>query len=234
MEQDEKQQDRKPIIITVNRQVGSGGFVIAGQLAERLSAVYVDKKILAATAKELDEKEAELKKMKKAGMTEGVPRKAGDEKKWEAIWKHFARVPISSELEFYHPDLSGMTMDQQVHEKEEEILNQIVGSGPAVILGRGGFYRMKDHPYHVSVFINATREYRINNISNLYGLSREDAMELMKKTNEARAKYTYRVTGRDVLDVRNYDLAVDSGKLGASAVTDFILDYVKIRFGERF
>lgn len=228
------QQDRKPIIITVNRQVGSGGFVVASHLAERLSAVYVDKKVLTAAVRELEEKEAELKKMKRAEAGENGLRKAGDEKKWHAFWKHFARVPISSELECYHPDLSGMTMDQQVHEKEGEILNEIVGEGPAVILGRGGFYRMKDHPYHVSVFINATREYRISNISSLYGLSREDAIELMKKTNEARAKYTYRVTGKDVLDVRNYDLAVDSGKLGASAVTDFILDYVKIRFGEHF
>ncbi len=50
----------KKVVITIARQLGSGGSYIGQQVARRLGYAYIDRQILQLAAKELDVEESEI------------------------------------------------------------------------------------------------------------------------------------------------------------------------------
>ena len=60
-----------------------------------------------------------------------------------------------------------------------------------------------------------------------YGLSREKAESLIKKTDKTRANYYSYYTGENWADMRNFDLALNSSTLPFDAVAETIVDFVK-------
>jgi CMP/dCMP kinase len=203
-----------PIIITISRQPGCGGLEIGQRLARRLSAVYIDKKILARTAESY----------------EAASAGKDDEKGSTHFWESLGRTPITQDFEYYIPEMRSIVSDAEVHEKEEEFLLELTGDGPAVVVGRGGFYRLRGRENAVHIFFSGEREYRARNYARLFGVDGECAMSLLETTDEATERYIHKITGRDLYDVRNFDLTVNVTELDFNFVVELILDYIHYRF----
>lgn len=202
-----------PIIITISRQPGCGGVEIGQRLARRLSSIYIDKKTLARAAEGY----------------EAAFKGKDDEKDKKPFWEILDKTPILQDFEYYIPEMRSVVSDAEVHEKEEEFLLELVGDGPAVVVGRGGFYRLRDRENAVHIFLSGDREYRVRNYARFFGITSEDAETLLDTTDEATERYIHKVTGRDLLDVQNFDLTINVTKLDFNFVVELILDYIHYR-----
>lgn len=202
------------IIVTISRQPGSGGLEIGQRLARRLKAVYIDKKTVAKAALGFDAVMKEIDDSKPAGR----------------FWELLGQTPILNDLESYIPEIRSIVSDAMVHEKEEEILLKLIGDSPAVVVGRGGFFRLRSYPKIVNIFLSGDTEYRIDNYRRIFQLDRHEAEELIRTTDQATERYIHKVTGKDMLDVRNYDIMLNVSKLDFNRVVEMILEYIHYRF----
>ena len=95
--------------------------------------------------------------------------------------------------------------------------------------GRCGQYILRDRSDLVRIFIHADQEYCIEKLMNRYGISREEAARLREKTDASRAAYHKHYTGTEWLDVRNYDLSLDTSKLSQDECIRIVSAYIKNR-----
>ncbi len=93
---------------------------------------------------------------------------------------------------------------------QNEILNDLANKESFVIVGRCADFYLKNHKYLVKIFLYANEDYKIKNIMEMYGDTKESAIENMKKSNYARSKYYNMVTNKKWGDKNNYDLYIDA------------------------
>lgn len=199
------------IIVTISSQPGCGGAEIGQRLSGRLATNYVDKQSVANAARGLD--------VAMAGSEDLVMKKD--------FWEILRMTPILTNVDSYIPPIKSVVSDAPVHEKEEEILLELVGNESCVVVGRGGFHRFRNHPNLIKIFIGADWVYRLENYMNFYDLSKENAEELLETTDQATERYIRKVTGKDMFDVRNYDLMVNISRIDFELVIDMFEDFIK-------
>jgi cytidylate kinase len=203
------------MIITISRQPGCGGLEIGQRLARRLDFPYVDKKTLAQAVDKLT----------------GTDGKS----QIDEFWSKLGRLPVHVQcgLERYIPDVASIVSDRELHEDEAEILRQLVGEGPAVVVGRAGFHRFSAHPKLLRVFITGEQDYRIENYQQLYCLDRAAAEELLATVDRATERYIYNVSGHDMFDLRNYNLCLDISRIDFNRVIECIIEYAHYSLAPR-
>jgi cytidylate kinase len=202
------------IVMTISTQPGCGGVEIGQRLARRTSAIYVDKKAVSKAALGLD----------------AILKTETNVKSKKGFWELLGKTPILANTEFYIPEMRSVVSDAPVHEREEEILLELVGDSKAVVLGRGGFYRFRNYPNLLRIFIGADWEYRLNNYMRFYSLIESDAESLLHTTDEATERYIRKISGKDMLDIRNYDLSFNVSKIDFNVVIHLITEYIHYRF----
>lgn len=199
------------IVVTISTQPGCGGSKIGQKLASRLATSYVDKQSVSKAARGLD---AALDASEGTMMNKD-------------FWDILRMTPILTNVDSYIPPIKSLVSDAPVHEREEEILLELVGDQSAVVVGRAGFHRLACKPGQVKIFIGADKPYRVENYMDFYDLSKEDAEELIDATDQATESYIRKVTGKDMFDVRNYDLTLNISRLGFEVVIDMLEDFIR-------
>lgn len=206
-------------VITISRELGSGGRTVGRKLAEKLGVRYSDKELIHAL-------------MRKFNLTaSGIEKLKGEKKNWLAdVIQLVAPVPKvgmlidgdSRYVQEYRPDLT----PDDIFKAESQILREIDEHGPCVIAGRSGFFVLEERPDKIDVFITATLEHRIARVMRKQEVSREEAERIIKKVDKARDNYVKRFTGRSRYDVRNYDLVINMDGLSEDDAVDVILSYI--------
>lgn len=207
-----------PFVITISREVGSGGGSVARKLAEKLNVNYVNKELMQALQEKFNLTPGaieHLKSTKKNWFTDLFEQVAPSPK---------ATVKVGGYT--YSRDVLEAVNIQDIYEAEVEILNAIADEGSCVIAGRSAFFVLKDRPNKVDVFITASKEARIKRIMEKQGLSREDAIDLIKTIDEGRENYVKRYTNLSRYDMRNYDLLLDMDYLTEDEAVAKILDFI--------
>jgi CMP/dCMP kinase len=200
--------------ITISRQLGSGGAYIGQQLAKQLDIFYADREIIDRVARQY------------AILEEDV---ASNDEKIVSFWQSFLQFnTISTDL--YVPPKLQAPSDKELFQAEAEIIEHIVEERPAVIIGRCGSYILREYPNNISIFLYADVPFRIKRVQSLYQVSDDAAESMIEQSDKDRARYCRIVTNKewDWNDSRNYNLAVDTGKLGVDKSIEFILDYLKL------
>lgn len=204
-----------PIVITISRQLGSGGAFLGQQLAEDLGILYLDRQIVREAGKKLHVLEKSLE--------------SRDEKRtsfWESVLQSYALHPSG----IYMPPEINITSDRNLFKAESEIIQEVAKEHSAVIIGRGGFYLLRDHPQHFSIFLHAGPAFRQQRIEELYKLSAVEAKRLIEKNDQDRADYLKVLTGKNWLDAGNYHLCIDTGIIGFDQAKEIILSCVHSLF----
>ena len=204
----------KSFVITINRQLGCGGAYIGQQLAQKLNVFFADREIISKAAKQFSTLEETLESR---------------EERMLSFWQSFSKsttlnqgvymAPVSPILEF---------TDHELFAVEADIIKHIADEGPAVVIGRCGFHVLRDHPNLVSIFLHAGKAFRTERIQQLHNISSEHAARMIDKSDKERAVYCKTFTEKEWADVRNYNLSVDTGKLGIDKTVELILDYLKV------
>ncbi|HJX36083.1 MAG TPA: cytidylate kinase-like family protein [Dehalococcoidales bacterium] len=209
--------DAIPHVITISRQLGSGGAYLGQRLAFRLNALYLDHEIVRQAAEELNIPEENLA--------------VRDEKvtsRWQAILQSFVDTTSLS----YDPPPLDTLNDKNLYKVESDIITRIANQRSAVIVGRGGHYVLRQHPGCLSVFLHADIDFRQKRVQELYNVSPKEALKLINSIDQDRGYYLKALTGQDWLDARQYHLSLDTGVLGLDKAEDIILKTLQARFGD--
>ena len=207
-------------VITISRELGSGGRTVGRKLAELLGVRYSDKELIRAL-------------MDKFNLTDsGIEKLKGEKKSWLADFIQLvAPVPkvgmlIDTDSRYVQEFRADLTTDD-VFKAETEILREIAAEGPCVIAGRSGFFVLEGHPDKVDVFITASREKRIARVMRKQQLDREAAEAVIGRVDETRENYVRRYTGKSRYDARNYDLVINMDGLSEDEAVALILQYIR-------
>ena len=204
-------------VITINRELGSGGRTVGEKLAEKLGVTFYDKAVIKGLEEKYHLDVEEIERLK------------GQRQPWWVDFKRVAEIGIG----FIGPryDRAETRKEQiltteNIFKAETEILLGIAESESCVIAGRSGFFVLRDHPNHLSILIQAPLEQRIQRIMKKQDLSREEAEKVIKKVDEMRENYVKKYTGTSRYDTRNYDIVISANGKTEDEIVDFILSFI--------
>ena len=209
--------ETNPYVITISRLLGSGGAFLGQRLAYRLNALYLDHEIVRQAAQELKIPEENLA--------------VRDEKvtsRWQAILQSF----VDTTSWAYDPPPIDTLNDKNLYKVESDIITRIASQRNAVIVGRGGYYVLRQHPRCLTVFLHADISFRQQRVQELYKVSANDALKLINSIDQDRRNYLKALTGKDPLDASNYQLSLDTGVFGLDKAEDIILHTLQARFSD--
>jgi len=204
----------KSFSITISRQLGAGGSFVGQQLASRLNIFFADRDIVRYAANRLSTFEENLESREERLLSF-----------WHSLLKTLPQkdvltVPaVASALEY---------TDQELFDTEAEIIKKIVHEKSAVILGRCGHYILRGEPNHISVFLHADQEFRINRVMKLYNLQNDEATKMVEKSDKERAAYCKTFTHKEWMNATNYDLSIDTSKFSLEQTVELILQYIRL------
>lgn len=209
---------KEPFVITISREIGSGGHTVGRILAEKLGTYYFDKYLLESLEKKFNLTRSGIEKLK------------GEKKNWLADFIQFiSPVPSASTLGVdtrYSQEFRSDVTTEDIYKAETEILQELAREGSCVIAGRSGFHILKDHPNHLNVFITAPEAFRIQRVMKKQGLSEESASVLVRDIDKTRENYIKRFTGTSRYDARNYDLVINTDGHTEEQIAHIILSYI--------
>lgn len=193
----------KHLIISVGREFGSGGHVIAEELAKRFGIPLYDQNLLANIAKEKNLDAGELDRYDETPKNRLFYRKV----------KGYSNSPEENvaNLQFAH-------------------LQKLAKEGESfVIVGRCAETKLKEFPALVSIFVLGDMEAKVERVMKKYELSRGDAEQLIKKMDWKRKSYHNYYCNGKWGDSRNYDLSINSSTLGIEETVNIIDAFVKAK-----
>lgn len=200
------------VVISIARQYGSGGRTVGKKLAERLGVSFYDKEIIRMAS---DESGIDLGLF---GKVEGGNRVKSSLFTKNAVYKGKLAQPDSKEF----------LSDENIFSYQAKIVNDLAEKESYVIVGRCVNYVMKDRPNTLRVFIHAPWEFRVEQASAKISGTREDVEKFLLKDDKRKQDYYRRFTGGIWNDATNYDLCLNSGKLGFEKCVDAIEAQLKI------
>lgn len=196
-------------VITINRELGSGGRTVGRKLAEKLGVEYYDKALVKALQERYNLSVDKIEQLKGQGQS------------W---WEEFKRKMTFSDEE-YTLNQTGIDTES-VFRAEMDILHSLAKDESCVIAGRSGFAVFRDHPNHLSVLIQASMPHRVARVMREQNMSEEQARAVIEKVDKMRENYIREFTGFSRYDTRNYQLVISMDELTEDAAVALILDYI--------
>ena len=193
-------------IITISRQFGSGGRTVGRMLAERLGIPFYDKELVKQVA---DETGFDVKFIEENG--EFSPSKS--------IFSFAMSQGIPAVQ-------NGLSMSDFIFCVQRQVILKLAEQ-PCVIVGRGADYILKDRDDCFNVFIHADMQSRAERIARLYGESEKKPEQRLADKDKKRKIYYKHYTDREWGDAKNYDICLNSGKIGIEKCVELILDAIK-------
>ena len=186
-------------IITINREYGAGGHSIGRVVAEELGVELYDRDIITATAKEMNLEYSQIEKTE-----EEISRT-------ENIMRHI--TPISYEFKDY------------LFDAQKKVILDLAAKGPCVIVGRCADVILREAGVDaLNVVLYADQAHRAAWVGRqLKNDNKADIMKFMKKQEKARRAYYEVYTDHHFGDMHNYDLMLNSGKLGYETCEKMII-----------
>jgi cytidylate kinase len=202
-----------PFVITISRQLGSGGAYVGQQLANNLNIFYADREIISQAAKQL------------SVLEEALESRNG---KIISFWQSFLHLCTFIADPYTPPQIIIAPTDRELFKVETEIIERIAKERSAVIIGRCGSHILCEHPNHVSIFLHGDITFRKGRIQKLYNVSEEVAGKMIVQNDKERAYYNHTFTGKEWTDARQYDLSIDTSKIGIDESVELILKYLEL------
>lgn len=205
-------------VITINRELGSGGRTVGLKLAEKLGVQFYDKAVVEAIEEKYNLNVEEIEKLK--GKKQNW---WSDLKRVVSIGGGIMGVPYYSVSE---GEVTVKTTTDEMFRTETQILKGIAEEESCVLAGRSGFFVFRDHPNHLSILIQASMESRIKRLMGKQNLSEAEARKTINKVDEMRENYVNRYTGTSRYDARNYDIVLRADGKTEDELVDIIMQYI--------
>jgi len=201
----------KKIIITINRECGSGGGSIATQLGQRLNMKVYGRNLLESVAKDYG-----------ITMDEMDSIKAQKTSWWNDFCRFYQQFGAAS-----HTIGSDKPTPMSIFYAESRLLRDLAEKESCIIVGRAGFHIFRDNPDAYHILITASRASRIARVAAKYHLTPDEAAETIDRVDHERDIFTQTVAQTSRYDARNYNLCLDVSNLDINLLIDFLAENVR-------
>ena len=190
-------------IITISREFGAGGRSIGREVAKELGIAFYDRDIILKTAQETTDLTAdEIRKFEE---------------------KTHINVGFTQSLFDYY----SRPIDEKIWDAQRKAIRSIADKESCVIVGRNADYILKEFDHLLRVFVYADKSWRIQHLKTLMDGSESEIENKMNQADKARKNYCHKLTGGVYGDAHNYDLSINTGKLGFDKAVELILETAK-------
>lgn len=187
------------MIITIGREYGSGGHYIAEKLAKKLNIPCYDKQIIEEVVKNSNFSPEFIKT---------------NEEKVHSIFDSFFGGQLS--------------VTDNLFIEETKAIKKLVSSGDCIIVGRCADYVLNDRNDLIKIFIQASLDAKVNRVVTYYGINKDKAIEVITKTNKARARYHNYFTDTKWGRSYDYDLLINSD-IGIDETVEVIAQFISFK-----
>ncbi len=191
-------------IITIGREFGAGGGEIGRRVATALGIEYYDKDIILKTAvsgKNLDPEQV---------------------RRWDE------RVPKSFGFTQSLFDFYNRPLEEELWQAQRDAIRGLANKESCVIVGRNGDYILKEFDHCLNVFIHAGFDWRVRRMTRLMEqVPPEQVANDVRAVDKARKRYCEYYTKCAYGDARNFDLTLNTEKLGLDRAEELILEAAK-------
>ncbi len=203
-------------VITINRELGSGGRTVGRKLAEKLGVPFFDKALIMALEEKFHLTVEDIEKLK------------GQKQGWWADFKRQMSLGESS-VQYYQVKMGQepeVLSTYELFRSEEQILNSLAEQESCVVAGRTAFYVLRKQPNHLNILIQASMPFRLNRVMRKQGIDEDKARKIIEKVDKMRENYVKEYTKTSRYDTRNYDLVISADGKTEDEIADIIMQYI--------
>ena len=194
------------MIITIGRQHGSGGHDVARALAKELGICCYDKEIVDEAAR-------------RSNLCREVVDNF-DEKRVAAF--------VAGEGHYFGAQ-GIFALNMQAASAQFDAIRSLAEKGDGIFVGRCADYVLRGRDDLLRVFVMGELPNRIRTVMERYSLGEEQAKKLIREVDKDRASFYRYYTDQIWGEAGNYDLCIDSGRIGAEGAVQVIVSCLKAR-----
>ena len=200
-------------VITINREVGTGGRTVGRKLAEKLGVNYYDKAIVEGLTKKYGLTIERIEEIKAEKMSW-----------WNDISSYYKTLVDSAALPM---EAEAILDNANMFKAEKRILEELAEQASCVVAGRTGFMVFRQWPNHLNIFIQASLEYRIERVMRRQNVSEKEARDIIAKMDKSRETYIKKYEDTSRYDTRNYQLVISMDDLTEDDAVEVIMNYIE-------
>ena len=197
--------DQKPAVrvpvITLSMEPGSGGSLVAQEVAKQLGFDYFHRGIIQGIAKSARIRASVIDTLEKE-------RLSGIEDFIASLYKN----------QYLYP---GIYMQHLL-----KVINTIADHGRAVIVGRGANFILPLEK-RFSIRVIAPLQIRIQNVVRAYDVKEEEARQRVIRREARRGAFVKKSYDANIADPENYDLTLNTGRMSTESAAEAVIAAVK-------
>jgi len=190
------------VVITIAREYGSGGRYVGRLIADKLGIKFYDKDFIEKLAQE-------------TGLSE------------EYIEENEQKMPKLSN--FNNGYYIGINNSDDLFLKESELIKRLANQESSVMIGRCADFILKDRDDVLKVFIYSDMKDKVKRATEIYGFDQAKAEKEIKRIDKLRGNHYKHYTEKEWKDYSNYDICINSDKLGVEKAAEMICEMVRER-----
>ena len=202
----------KKTIITIGRELGSGGRTIGKMVAEKLNIPYYDRELIDKAAGE-------------SGLSTNFVEN-NDQRVTNSFLYNVAMGTSYGYGILQGANQQTLPLGEQVYIAQQKVIEEYANKGSCVIVGRCADQILAGRYNLLRVFIYSDMEKRKERGVKEYGMSQTTVARDIKKSDKERSQHYNMFTDQIWGERHNYDLMLNSGKLGFQKCVDIICQMI--------
>lgn len=202
-------------VITIARGFGSGGKEIGMKLAEQLEIPCYEKQLLDMASEY-------------SGINKKLFAEVDEKLRGSYIKNLIKKVPYMDVVE---PSSKKFVSDVNLFNIQAEIIRQLAETETCIIIGKCADYVLRGKKNVISIYIEAPRKACVESIMKKMQVSEDEANELIRRTDKYRGDYyKYYTGGGKWTNPVNYDMTLNSERIGRENCISLIKKYIEMKF----
>lgn len=202
-------------VITIARGFGSGGLGVGQRLSKTLGIPCYEREILEMAAE-------------RTGLDVGLFMQADEKIRKKYILKNIKTIPTHYVVE---PTEKDFVSDDNLYNIQAQIIRSLANTTSCIIVGKCADHVLQGFGNVISIYVEAPRDYCVRSVTEKLNVSEKKAHQLIRSTDNYRANYyRYYTRGKDWTNPVNYDLVINTGRVGRRKCVEIIRNYVALKF----
>ena len=201
-------------VITIGRQYGSAGHDIGEMLAQKLGYAFYDKELVKLAAQKSNISDETVKH---------IDEKATSSLLYSLVSGSYSVHDINGPLYYEMP------LNDKLFLAQSDVVKNIASKENSVIVGRCSDYILEDAEdiNLINIFVYAPLEFRVKRVKERFDLTDKQAKDRVLKTDKQRKTYYNYYSNLDWGKMSNYDLCINSAKVGIEKSAEMIANFVR-------
>lgn len=205
----------KNYVITIARGFGSGGKDIGNRLSKELGIPCYERQILEMASEQ-------------SGLSQELFKNVDEKLPTGFLRKRLQGFPSTNYV--VSPTEKHFVSDVNLYNIQARIIRDLANTESCIIIGKCADVVLRNFGNVISVYIEAPRDACVQSIMKKMSVTEQEANRMIYHTDKYRADYyKYYSGGGCWTNPTNYDLTLNSARIGRQQCVELIKDYLKIK-----